>query len=278
LLENWEHYFETRYEGLGTTYERFVLHDYFRKIKDRHGVKTVLEAPILGMTGISGINSVWWARQDTEVTLVDHSRERLGCIKRVWQELFLNARLVYVPRRYASLPFADGEFDMSWNFAALDPAVDVKSLLFELARVTRKVIFVCVSNQDNLLRPFFNLLQKGQGFSEQSRMNSKSILTAMTREGWQLEEAGYFDVPPWPDIAMTKEELFRKMGLAAYAERLQQRVAQRNRLCILDYYMGMDKAMERRMRRYAFLERSPRWLGSLWAHHRYQIFTPRDRG
>ncbi len=61
MREDWKYYFETLHEGLGTTYERFVLHGYFNRIQDQYGVKTVLEAPVFGMTGISGINSVWWA-------------------------------------------------------------------------------------------------------------------------------------------------------------------------------------------------------------------------
>jgi len=276
LLEDWKHYFETRHEGVGTTYERFILHEYFRSIRDRYDVKTVLEAPVFGMTGISGINSVWWAIQGAEVTLVDHSRERLGRIKRVWQELSLDARLVYVPRPYASLPFQDGEFDMSWNFAALPPDLKSDNLLRELSRIARKVIFICLPNRLNLFRPFCKRLQKANGFSKRSGINSKIIIDIMKSQGWQLGEAGYLDVPPWPDIAMSKEELLRNIGLKQCAKRLEREIADKGRISVLDYFGGMDKEMASRMRRYAFLEKSPKWIKTLWAHHSYQIFTPME--
>jgi hypothetical protein len=276
-LENWEHYFETRHEGLGTTYERFILHDHFLKIKERHGVGTVLEAPLFGMTGISGINSVWWAIHGAEVTLVDHNRERLACIKQVWQELLLNIRLVYVPRPCPSLPFQDGEFDMSWNFAALRPDLKSVSLLRELSRITRKVIFICVPNRLNLFRLVCTLLKRSNGFSKRSGINPKIMIDTLTREGWQLEEAGYLDVPPWPDTAMSKEDLLRKIGLKQCAKRLEEGISDKGRISILDYFGGMDKEMASRMRKYTFLEKSPQWLKTVWAHHSYRIFTPMDR-
>ena len=272
---NWKHYFETRHEGLGTTYERFILHEYFRKIRGQYGVETILEAPAFGMTGISGINSMWWAIQGGQVTMVDHSRERLGSIKKVWHELSLKARLVYDPGTYASLPFEDHEFDMSWNFAALNPVLKLEGLLRELARVTRKVIFICVPNRLNLFSLVCMLLQKGSRPFQPSRMDSGIIQKTMTKEGWQVREKGYFDIPPWPDIAMGKEDFFRKIGLTQYAEQLTENIREENRICILDYYSGRKKEMKDKILKYAFLENSPRPLKSIWAHHKYYIFTSR---
>jgi hypothetical protein len=53
---NWKQYFEDFDEGLGTTYERFILHRYFEKIQSTCSIESVLEVPSFGMTGISGIN------------------------------------------------------------------------------------------------------------------------------------------------------------------------------------------------------------------------------
>ena len=61
----WKKYFNNRNEGLGTTYERFILHRYFESIKNRYSIQSVIEVPSFGMTGISDINSMWWALKDT---------------------------------------------------------------------------------------------------------------------------------------------------------------------------------------------------------------------
>ncbi len=82
----WEDYFRKHDEGLGTTYERFILHNYFSRLKDRYDIHSVLEAPSFGMTGVSGINSLWWASQGAKVTIVDQSSPRLESIARVWRE------------------------------------------------------------------------------------------------------------------------------------------------------------------------------------------------
>jgi hypothetical protein len=273
LLAYWEHYFETRHEGLGATYERFVLHGYFKRIKDQYGVKTVLEAPVFGMTGISGINSVWWAVHRARVTLVDHNRERLAAVKKVWQELSLQAELIYNPGTYSSLPFADREFDMSWNFAALHSDIEPEVLMQELARVTRKVIFICVPNPMHLFGLLLNSWPKELRGLRHFNMTSAHVEKIMTASGWQLKERGVLVVPPWPDIAMPKEELLRRIGLRRYARRLEKEIARKDRICILDYYSGRNKEMKREMCRYGFLENSPNWLKTVWAHHRYFVFV-----
>ena len=65
----WKKYLTDYNEGLGLVYERLVLNDYLDRVVSRHNIHTVLEAPIFGMAGVSGINSVrlaqrgcwhWW--------------------------------------------------------------------------------------------------------------------------------------------------------------------------------------------------------------------------
>jgi len=275
LGADWKHYFETRHEGLGTTYERFVLHEYFRRIRNRYGVRTVLEAPAFGMTGISGINSLWWAMQGAQVTMVDHSRERLEAIKEVWHEISLKARLVYDPGTYTSLPFEDREFDMSWNFAALNPDLILEGFLRELTRITRKVIFMCVPNRMNLFSLLFSMPEGEGRFVQLRRMNSGVIQGIMGNNGWEMKDRGFLDVPPWPDIAMSKEDLFRKIGLKRYAKDLEKGIAEGHGICILDYYSGRNKRMKQEICRYGLLENSPGWVKTIWAHHQYLVFSPR---
>ncbi|MBW1779889.1 MAG: class I SAM-dependent methyltransferase [Deltaproteobacteria bacterium] len=271
---NWKQYFKTRHEGLGTTYERFILNGYFSRIRVQYGVKSVLEAPIFGMRGISGINSIWWASHGIHVTMMDHSRERSALIREVWRELSLKADLVHDPGTYQSLPFGDREFDMSWSFAALNSDLNLKGLIGELARVTRKVIFICVPNPFNLFSRLGTVRQKNRDRFQPGMPGSGIIEKAMIASKWQVRETGYLDAPPWPDIAMPKEDLLRKMGLTRYARRLKNRITEEKRVCILDYYNGKKKEMKGKILRYAFLENTPGLLKSIVAHHRYIVFTP----
>ena len=82
ITANWHRYFDDNHEGLGTTYERFILHHYFHELKKQYAVTSVLEVPSFGMTGISGINSIWWAAKNIPVTILDHSVERIALFKK----------------------------------------------------------------------------------------------------------------------------------------------------------------------------------------------------
>lgn len=273
-MGDWKHYFDTRHEGLGTTYERFVLNTYFSRLRNQYGVDTVLEAPLFGMTGISGINSMWWARHGAKVTLVDHNRERLILIKRIWADLSLKLHVDVNQGTYASLPFQDEEFDLSWNFAAVHTLPNAGDLLRELARVTRKVIWIAIPNPLNLFKLVCGSMKDPKSSAKQAELSLMIVADAMTKAGWRLRESGYFDVPPWPDIAMSREECLRKIGLTQIAGRLEKGINRENRICILDYYSGRNPKMKQEMCRYGRWENSPRWVKKVWAHHRYFLFAP----
>ena len=55
----WRKYLTDYNEGLGLVYERFVLNDFLLYLKGQYGFQSVLEAPLFGMAGVSGINSAW---------------------------------------------------------------------------------------------------------------------------------------------------------------------------------------------------------------------------
>ena len=54
----WQKHLTDYNEGLGLVYERFVLNDFLLALKGRYGFANVIEAPLYGMAGVSGINSV----------------------------------------------------------------------------------------------------------------------------------------------------------------------------------------------------------------------------
>jgi len=272
MCSSWRQYFENRHEGLGTTYERFVLHEYFKKILEKYSVQSVLEAPSFGMTGVSGINSMWWAFNDSRITVVDHSLERIDLIKDVWRELSLNADVIYNSNDYRSLAIDNHSFDMGWNFAALWFVSNLYIFLEELTRVCKKVIFICVPNKLNVFHLFRVAFQKNSDSLVAEKMNLWNIKAIMQKLNWKVEEHGFFDVPPWPDIAMNKEELLEKMGLKKLGNRLEKREG--SSICILDFFSGKNPNMEKEMLKYSWLENSPWFIKRFWAHHQYFIFTP----
>ena len=263
----WEDYFRKPAEGLGTTYERFILHNYFTWLKGRYDIQNVLEAPSFGMTGVSGINSLWWASQGAKVTVVDQSAARLEEIDKVWKGAGLEAEFAYQAPTSSALPFADGSFDMSWNFAALWHVKDGERYLAELSRVSSKALFICVPNRQNVcwvLRP-----HNAEEY-ELKHINSDWIISCVEPHGWRLVKTGFFDVPPWPDIAMKKENMLRMVGLGGLAKSMESRQAAG--LCILDYFAGRSPAMGKDILKYGFMEESPNWLKKWWAHHRFLVF------
>ena len=100
MTENtWERYLTDYNEGLGLVYERFVLNDFLDDLRQRYAIRSVLEAPLYGMAGVSGINDVVFARQGVDVTMVDDNQTRLKGVQRIWEEdLRLPANLVAIER------------------------------------------------------------------------------------------------------------------------------------------------------------------------------------
>jgi hypothetical protein len=87
---------------------------------------------------------------------------------------------------------------------------------------------------------------------------------------WRIVDRGFFDIPPWPDIAMKKEDLLKKVGLKRLLNKLNKQ--DESYLCILDYFSGKNKEMEKDILKYGFLENLPPIISRFWAHHQYFIF------
>lgn len=275
ITSSWKQYFRNHHEGLGTTYERFILNKYFQVLKDKFLIESVLEVPSFGMTGISGINSMWWAANGAKVTLIDDNQERVGFIKNVWESVPLEAKIIFQDNRIKELPFKDKVFDLGWNFAGLWSIPDLEEFLKELARVSKKVIFVCIPNMANVFNLFRLTNNKGSGPVYIENIDLSRIQEIMRRINWDVIEEGYLDCPPWPDIAMKKEDLLKKMGLSVLLKPMREK--NNNSLCILDYFKGNNKYMENEILKHDWLENMPVFLKRNWAHHQYSIFNPRGK-
>ncbi len=270
IIKNWKNYFENPDEGLGSSYERVVTNILLQKLVKHFDIKTVLEAPSFGFTGVSGINSMDLAKNGCNVTVLDNDKKRIDLIKNVWKKCELQADIVY-SENFASLDFSDNSFDMSWNFASLWHVKDLESFFSELSRITSKVIAIFVPNVKGVGYKFL----KYTGGSELNKIITeenifpKNIIEGMSKNGWRLWMDGYIDCPPWPDIGMPKEKFLKMFGISVKEKE------NKNPLTILDYYCGDDDEFYDKMLKYAFLEDFfPDFLKRIWSHHKWMFFIP----
>ncbi|MCP4403864.1 MAG: methyltransferase domain-containing protein [bacterium] len=274
ILKMWRHYFEEdRNEGLGSSYERIALNLKLDEIRQLYGITSALESPIFGFTGLSGINSIWLAKNHVAVHLLDNDRERLELVKQVWDELDVSADFRY-QERFEQLSFEDKSIDFAWNFSAMWFLEDMEAFLQELTRVISKAIMICVPNRNG----FGYLSQKYLSGAELKRLLReeyiipKNIISAMRRMGWQLRDRDYIDCPPWPDIGMAKEDFLKifKLGFL-----VPQKKSEVPFYSIMDFYSGKDPDFDRKMKTYMWFEKmAPKFLKFFWAHHKFLIFIP----
>lgn len=278
ILDNWENYFNNPDEGLGTTYERFLLHKIFARIEQEFTIQTVLEVPIFGMTGVSGINSLWWAREGKQVTLVDDNLQRLELVKKVWQSLNMQLNKVCW-KNGDELPFPGGSMDLVWNFAALWFIRDLSDFSIQLKKIAGKVILIAVPNNRGIGYLFRKKYAKCPEGIYPGNLEPSDIKQNFIDNDWRLWEEGIFDIPPWPDIPMKKEDLLSKIGLGWLVRFLgdNNSSAEGRPTTVLDYFSGKDVMMEKSILRFSFLENSPRFFKNLWGHHRYFIFVKQDK-
>jgi hypothetical protein len=277
----WKRYLTDYNEGLGLVYERFVLNEFLLELKEAYGMETVLEAPLFGMAGVSGINSVALAQAGADVTLVDDHPERLAAVERIWGELDLTARFMD-HGDWRQLPFADGAFDLAWNWAALwhlspDPAAEAPkpaALLRELARVSKRVVFVAMPNRVQvgyLLRKY--LLERDfVNYVDEGWADIGRVRRVLEEAGVRIVRQGVLDVPPWPDTVMPASEVLKRLGIKS--KRLEGQFSGDSwEWSTMAYYLGQQPELHERVMRYAWLDRAPLpWRAkAIWAHHRYVV-------
>ncbi|MBN1994026.1 MAG: class I SAM-dependent methyltransferase [Anaerolineae bacterium] len=269
----WKKYLTDWNEGLGVVYERFVLNNYLDQIVDRHQVKTVLEAPLYGMAGVSGINSVRLVERGCDVTLVDSNAERLEGVTRIWQQLNLPATFVHYPD-FTHLPFADNSFDLAWEWAGLWYLPDAGALLKELARVSRHLVFVAMPNniQVGYLMRKYVIDRDFFPTVDEKWVQMKRIKKTLQSAGVNVIDEGVLDVPPWPDTVMPAAEVLNRLGLRS--KRLNDQFTGPGwTWSTMAYYLGEQPDLRDQVLKYAWLDHAPLpWqLKTVWAHHRYVL-------
>jgi hypothetical protein len=271
----WKKYLTDYNEGLGLVYERFVLNDFVLDLQRRYQIGEVLEAPLFGMAGVSGINSVVMAQAGCAVCLVDDEPERLTGVGRIWDEIGLPVQLVEVaPSSWGCLPFDAGSFDLTWNWAALWHLRHPEALLHELVRLSRRVIFVAMPNrvQVGYLARKYLLEREFVNYVDERWAAMGRVRRILERAGARIVRQGVLDVPPWPDTVMPASEVLRRLGVRS--RKLEDRFSgDAWQWSTMAYYLGQQPELYDRVMRYAWLERAPLpwWLKAVWAHHRYLV-------
>ncbi len=265
---DWEHYFTDTHEGLGTTYERFVLHRYFERFRAAYAVERVLEVPSFGMTGVSGINSMWWAAHGASVTVLDDNARRVNLIKRIWEQGDLPVHCFCV-ETFGGLPLKDGSIDLSWNFSALGFLINPEACLAEMARITRRAIFICIPNNRNSRGTYAATRKETTaGFVRSAPYRSRSERARLAGR-----QRGFLDVPPWPDIAMKKEDFIKKIGMGQSSS-----AGSVTRQAPVHFGLFRRARTGHGIKHHALfiIRGAPALIKMLWAHHRYLLFAPRS--
>jgi len=272
----WRKYLTDYNEGLGLVYERFVLNDFLEDLRQRYALKTVLEAPLYGMAGVSGINDVIFAQHGAAVTMVDDNAERLQGVQRIWEEdLRLPVNLVYHPAdAWHKLPFADRSFDLTWQWAGLWYIANPAGLLRELVRTSRKLVFVAMPNNLQVGYWLRKLVIDRDFFAthDETWTDISRIRQILEMEGVDIIDQGVLDTPPWPDTVMPANEVLKRLGVQS--KQLETQFTGDNwRWSTMAYYLGQEPDLYDRVIKYAWLDHAPLpWqVKAIWAHHRYLL-------
>jgi len=272
----WRKYLTDYNEGLGLVYERFVLNDFLTALRQRYNLKSVLEAPLYGMAGVSGINDVVLAQQGVDVTLVDDNLERLRGVQRIWQDdLHLPVNLVYnPPNRWHDLPFANASFDLTWQWAGLWYIENPAGLLRELVRTSQNLVFVAMPNNLQVGYWLRKLVIDRDFFAthDEQWTDISRIRNILEREGVDIIEEGVLDTPPWPDTVMPANEVLKRLGIRSKG--LEEQFTGDNwQWSTMAYYLGQEPDLYERVIKYAWLDHAelPWQAKAVWAHHRYLL-------
>lgn len=276
IQNTWQRYLTDYNEGLGLVYERFVLNDFLADLAKRYAIQSVLEAPLYGMAGVSGINNVVFARQDIAVTAVDDTPQRIQGIRRIWDEdLQLPIDLVRVdPNGWDQLPFPDANFDLTWQWAGLWYINNPAGLLRELVRTSKNLVFVAMPNNLQVGYWMRKLVIDRDFFRthDETWTDIGRIRAILEEAGVEIIEQGVLDVPPWPDTVMPANEVLKRLGI--HSRKLEEQFTGDGwQWSTMAYYLGQEPDLYDRVIRYAWLDRAPLpWqLKAIWAHHRYLL-------
>ncbi len=272
----WRKYLTDYNEGLGLVYERFVLNDFLDDLRKKYNIQSVLEAPLYGMAGVSGINDVIFARNGCAVTMVDDNAERIEGVRRIWRDdLRMKTETVLIrPDQWGTLPFADRSFDFTWEWAGLWYINNPEGLLKELVRTSRDLVFVAMPNNLQVGYWMRKLVIDREFFATHDERWTQigRIRRILEAAGVEIVDEGVLDVPPWPDTVMPAADVLKRLGIRS-KQLESQFTGEGWRWDTMAHYMGKEPDLYERVMKYAWLDRAalPWQVKAIWAHHRWLL-------
>lgn len=204
-------------EGFGTVYERYVMDKYLRDLKERLDIKTVLEGPSDGITGIRGINSYPFADEGGKVTYYTPSEKEAAQVRDVWDILDVKKKAEVKTGKPLKFPFEDDSFNLVWNFCIIEHLNDPFPLAREMVRVSDKyVLFMTqnVYNMGTIPHVFYHkFYSKPWDHGALKWMRFGGIKKIAGKLGLNVVDEGVIDVPPWPDTWDMPVRGFFKKGM-----------------------------------------------------------------
>jgi hypothetical protein len=275
--DNWKTFFFDENEGKGTLYDRLILHSFFDRFIENNNIRTALDCPSFGMTGFSGINSLYLAKKGIRVTVADDNPERLLWTRKLWEKIGMEGAATFVQvDDWLNLPFKDDSFDLVWNLSSLWhlSEYEVPGLVRELGRVYRQILFISVHNAKQLAYPMYKKFDADFfGKVNEEFCNEEYLTDLFYRKLGTADifEKGYFVMTPWPGLIVKKEEIFGGSKLG----RDQAAMLENENMKTPEYITYLMNPEDKTMHNLMFLEKLPNFLKKYWAHLTYYIFQKR---
>jgi len=152
-------------EGIGTVYERILIDEYLRRLQTKLELKSVLESPADGVTGVPGVMSLEFARNGATVALTNPVQSMLDGAREVWKKGEFIDRVTLVNCEVDATPLPDDSFDLVWNYCMFERFSDPGALVSEMKRVSRRYVMIMTQNFYNFGTPFHKVYHAISGRS-----------------------------------------------------------------------------------------------------------------
>jgi hypothetical protein len=148
-------------EVFGVTYDRYVLLQLQKRMTEELALKQVVEMPSHGAKAAGSLYSIGFGLADCHVTLVNPEIEMMYG----WEELGIrNKAETASDVNVFQTGFADGQFDMAWNFVTWTELEDPPAYLKEMKRISNRYVLLVTCNNFQPGYPWHRFLHVIYGF------------------------------------------------------------------------------------------------------------------